>query len=90
MLISVLFSCLISTAAIIYPSLKQLEDDVTLLKEKKNDTQSVEVSVDEKEKLSAEDPWGDEECGICMEACTEAVLPNCGHSMCITCFEDWY
>lgn len=78
-------------AAIIYPSLKQLEDDMALLKENKNDNQPVEVSImDEERKLSGKDPTEDEECGICMEACTEAVLPNCGHSMCITCFENWY
>lgn len=82
---------LITIAAIIYPSLKQLEEDMTLLRENKNNTQSVEDSImDEKTKLSGKDPTEDEECGICMEACTEAVLPNCGHSMCITCFQNWY
>lgn len=85
-------SYLIYIAAIIYPSLKQLEGDMTLLKENKNDTQSIEVSMMvEKRKLSGKNPpTEDEECGICMEACTEAVLPNCGHSMCITCFQNWY
>ncbi|KAL8106408.1 E3 ubiquitin-protein ligase AIRP2-like [Apium graveolens] len=76
--------------AIIYPSLKQLEDDMTLLKEKKNDAQLAEDTIlDEKRKLSGKDPTEDEECGICMEACNEAVLPNCGHSMCTTCFQNW-
>ncbi|KAG6422377.1 hypothetical protein SASPL_118945 [Salvia splendens] len=32
----------------------------------------------------------EEECGICMEMDCRVALPNCGHSMCITCFEEWY
>ncbi|XP_057776860.1 E3 ubiquitin-protein ligase AIRP2-like isoform X2 [Salvia miltiorrhiza] len=30
-----------------------------------------------------------EECGICMDMDDCVVLPNCAHSMCITCFNDW-
>ncbi|ONI30215.1 hypothetical protein PRUPE_1G238300 [Prunus persica] len=40
-------------------------------------------------KLSDKDQDRDDECGICMENCTKMVLPNCGHSMCITCFHNW-
>jgi len=32
----------------------------------------------------------DEECGICLEPCTQMVLPNCCHAMCINCYHDWY
>lgn len=32
----------------------------------------------------------EDECGICMESGANMVLPNCGHSMCINCFHDWY
>lgn len=78
--------------AIIYPSLKQLEGDMIKLEEENNkETQSTLCieTVEEKRKLSSKDLGRDEECGICMEACTDVVLPNCGHSMCISCFHDW-
>ncbi|KAG2259836.1 hypothetical protein Bca52824_079130 [Brassica carinata] len=31
----------------------------------------------------------EEECGICLETCTQMVLPNCCHSMCIKCYRNW-
>jgi len=40
-------------------------------------------------KLVADDDREDE-CGICLEACTKMVLPNCNHAMCINCYRDWY
>ncbi|KAJ6721979.1 RING-H2 FINGER PROTEIN ATL47-LIKE [Salix viminalis] len=39
-------------------------------------------------KLSESDFERDEECGICMENSAKMVLPNCGHSLCISCFHD--
>lgn len=32
----------------------------------------------------------EEECGICMEMECKVVVPICGHSMCIKCFNEWY
>ncbi|KAF8390575.1 hypothetical protein HHK36_025102 [Tetracentron sinense] len=45
--------------------------------------------VEERRKLFDKDPEREDECGICMESCTKMVLPNCSHSMCISCFHDW-
>lgn len=67
---------------------------IKLEEENNKETQSTKTlcieTVEEKRKLSGKDLGRDEECGICMEACTNVVLPNCGHSMCISCFHDWY
>jgi hypothetical protein len=32
-------------------------------------------------KVSGRDVEREDECGICMEACTKMVLPNCSHAM---------
>lgn len=72
-------------AAVIYPSLRQLQSGRV---ESKEETSSRKITEDE-QKLSNEDLQRDEECGICMENCRDVVLPNCGHSMCLSCFKDW-
>lgn len=72
-------------AAVIYPSLRQLQSGRV---ESKEETSSRKIIEDE-QKLSNEDLQRDEECGICMENCRDVVLPNCGHSMCLSCFQDW-
>ncbi|KAG6425457.1 hypothetical protein SASPL_115892 [Salvia splendens] len=64
--------------AVIYPMLKQLEGNLEGLTQAPDD--NVNKEEDEEE----------EECGICMEMDCRVALPNCGHSMCITCFEEWY
>ncbi|TKY47725.1 E3 ubiquitin-protein ligase makorin [Spatholobus suberectus] len=72
--------------AVIYPSLRLLQGEF-------NSDQSnscAEVSRKRLEKVLNKDLEGDEECGICMENRMKMVLPNCGHSLCIRCFHDWY
>lgn len=31
----------------------------------------------------------EEECGICLENVTKIVLPDCNHSMCSRCYQEW-
>lgn len=80
--------------AVIYPSLKQLEGDLIELTEDDNkQTRCCEsmsrASIKDKKKIPQNKPERDDECGICLETCPKMVLPNCGHSMCISCFRDW-
>lgn len=69
--------------AIIYPSLGQLQGDLTELDKENLKTKMVE------DQSKQQDQEREDECGICMETCTKMVLPYCGHSMCISCFHDW-
>lgn len=88
-------------AAVIYPYLRQLEGEFNELEDNNNNnnynnkkSRCTDVLSRKKmegwRKLSDKDQDRDDECGICMENCTRMVLPNCGHSMCITCFHNWY
>lgn len=82
-------------AAVIYPSLKLLKDNMIELAEDSNKRTQCSDSlgkklVEEKRKIYDSDVEREDECGICMETCTRMVLPNCGHSMCACCFHDWY
>lgn len=75
-------------AAVIYPMLKQLEGNlVGLMEDNLKRTQASEL---EENKRPSADTEGEDECGICMEMDCKVVLPICGHSMCIGCFNDWY
>lgn len=40
-------------------------------------------------RLSVFDLEREEECGICLETTSRVVLPNCCHSLCLKCFENW-
>ena len=73
-------------AAVIYPSLRQLRSGHLKSKEETSSRKRIK----DQKGLSNEDLQRDEECGICMENCRDVVLPNCGHSMCLSCFQDWY
>ncbi|KAJ7957639.1 RING finger protein [Quillaja saponaria] len=76
--------------AVIYPSLKQLEDEFVASQYNDQRRQFVEVLSSKKlEKLPDTNHDKDDECGICMENNAKMVLPNCGHSLCISCFHDW-
>lgn len=82
-------------AAVIYPYLRQLEGEFNGLEDYNNKrNRFADVSgrkrVEDRRKVPDKDVDRDDECGICMENCTKMVLPNCGHSMCITCFHNWY
>ncbi|KAI8528069.1 hypothetical protein RHMOL_Rhmol12G0122600 [Rhododendron molle] len=81
--------------AVVYPSLQQLEGFVNVLVQDNNSrTQFPEAlgieAIEGKMDLSGTNNIErDDECGICMECCTKIVLPDCGHSMCNTCFHEW-
>ncbi|KNA10058.1 hypothetical protein SOVF_147870 [Spinacia oleracea] len=79
--------------AVIYPSLMLLEGNLIESEEGKKRTRSSDIlsrnRVDDKRKLLDDDFERDDECGICMEPGTKMVLPTCGHSLCISCFQDW-
>ncbi|PRQ40059.1 putative transcription factor C2H2 family [Rosa chinensis] len=72
--------------AVIYPYLRQLEGEFNELEDNKKRSQK---RMEDRKNLSDQDLERDDECGICMENYAKMVLPNCGHSMCITCFHDW-
>ncbi|XP_040373631.1 E3 ubiquitin-protein ligase AIRP2 isoform X2 [Rosa chinensis] len=73
-------------ASVIYPYLRQLEGEFNELEDNKKRSQK---RMEDRKNLSDQDLERDDECGICMENYAKMVLPNCGHSMCITCFHDW-
>ncbi|KDP46504.1 hypothetical protein JCGZ_08476 [Jatropha curcas] len=79
--------------AVIFPSIMQLQKGITDLEDKKqNEICNIRYKrKDELErgKLSEIDIEREEECGICMEIGSKAVLPNCNHSLCLKCFRDW-
>lgn len=79
--------------AVIYPSLKQLEGALRELMEKRHKRdQCPDILSDEGLEATESTHKGPErgdECGICMETGSQVVLPNCGHSMCISCYQDW-
>uniref|UniRef100_A0A1D1Z7E6 RING finger protein 141 n=1 Tax=Anthurium amnicola TaxID=1678845 RepID=A0A1D1Z7E6_9ARAE len=79
---------------VIYPSLQQLESNMTDMDDTKEwnrcrDIFSKKVN-QEWNKLSDKELERENECGICMESCTKMVLPDCNHAMCINCYHDWY
>lgn len=43
----------------------------------------------DKGKLSEVDIEREEECGICLEKASRIVLPNCCHSLCLKCYQNW-
>lgn len=73
---------------IIFPSLLQLQDGISDLECKKQ-KEVCSLRYSRKEQLSHADNEREEECGICLESTTKAVLPNCGHSLCLKCYRDW-
>ncbi|KAK9117422.1 hypothetical protein Sjap_016369 [Stephania japonica] len=78
--------------AVIYPYLQQLESELAEFEDgslRSWCTESDDSVSDGRRNVCSKNGERDDECGICMEACTQMVLPNCGHSMCISCFRDW-
>ncbi|KAF2307114.1 hypothetical protein GH714_024915 [Hevea brasiliensis] len=77
----------------IYPSLRLLEGEFIELEDNPKRSRGAEVlsrkRVEDKRKRSDKDFERDDECGICMEDSAKMVLPNCGHSLCVSCFRDW-
>ncbi|XP_022951171.1 uncharacterized protein LOC111454098 [Cucurbita moschata] len=71
--------------AVILPSLQRLQANAREL----DNAKEKRVGVEGDGKLSNGDVEREEECGICLEASTKMVLPNCCHSMCIKCYHNW-
>lgn len=80
-------------AAVIYPSLLQLESGVTDSEDKKQKVVCMERyrkrDEDEYRQYTDMDIEREEECGICMENYSKIVLPNCNHVMCLKCYREW-
>ncbi|XP_065873348.1 E3 ubiquitin-protein ligase AIRP2-like [Euphorbia lathyris] len=81
--------------AVIYPSLRLLEEESIELEDSPKRSQGGEVLSRNRAEDKRRNPnpdthfERDDECGICMEDSAKMVLPNCGHSLCIGCFRDW-
>ncbi|KAE9591988.1 putative transcription factor C2H2 family [Lupinus albus] len=79
---------------VVFPSLLQLHRGITDIDDRKQKhicaTKYKAKDVMNKGKLSEIDAEREEECGICMEINTKVVLPNCNHSMCLKCYNDWH
>ncbi|KAM7259431.1 hypothetical protein ACFE04_015172 [Oxalis oulophora] len=78
---------------VIFPSLCLLQRGVTDLEHRKQKEMCASKyrRKDEldKGKLSEIDIEREEECGICLETNNKFALPNCGHTLCLKCYEDW-
>jgi hypothetical protein len=78
---------------VIFPSLMQLQSGITDVEERKQREiclQRYSKKEDPlKGKISQTDVERETECGICMEINSKVVLPNCAHSLCFKCFQDW-
>ncbi|CAI8601049.1 unnamed protein product [Vicia faba] len=79
---------------VIFPSLLQLKGGITEVEERKQKdlcaTKYKLKDVIRKGKPSEIDIEREEECPICMEMNNKFVLPNCNHSLCMKCYNDWY
>ncbi|KAL5997285.1 hypothetical protein ACLOJK_008215 [Asimina triloba] len=78
-------------AAVIYPSLQQLQGDLRELEkttQRHAEMYSPKMRA-ERRAVADKDSEREDECGICMEACTKMVMPDCGHAMCMRCYHDW-
>ncbi|KAK4780227.1 hypothetical protein SAY87_016333 [Trapa incisa] len=79
--------------AVIFPSLLQLQKGITELEERKQ-KEACSARYRKREesprgRLSELDLEREEECGICLETTSRVVLPNCCHSLCLKCYENW-
>ncbi|KAH7514618.1 hypothetical protein FEM48_Zijuj11G0108500 [Ziziphus jujuba var. spinosa] len=79
--------------SVIFPSLLQLQRGITEVEERKQKdicaTKYKRKDDFDKGKLSEIELEREEECDICMEMNSKVVLPNCNHSMCIKCYQNW-
>ncbi|KAF7825548.1 E3 ubiquitin-protein ligase AIRP2-like isoform X1 [Senna tora] len=78
---------------VIFPSLLQLQRGITDVEDRKQKdlcaTKYKSKDAISQGKISEIDIEREEECGICMEMNSKAVLPKCNHSMCMKCYQDW-
>ncbi|XP_071723394.1 E3 ubiquitin-protein ligase AIRP2-like [Rutidosis leptorrhynchoides] len=79
--------------AVIYPSLLQLPSGVTDAEDKRQRAVCMEKYRKKDDELYKNytdvDIEREEECGICMEANSKIVLPNCNHALCLKCYHEW-
>ncbi|KAK9734715.1 hypothetical protein RND81_04G158600 [Saponaria officinalis] len=79
---------------VIFPSLLQLQTGITDLEDKKQKemcaTRYRRYNAHENSKKTELEKELEEECGICMEINKKVILPNCCHSLCLTCYRDWH
>lgn len=80
-------------AAVVYPSLQQLDSNLMGREECSERGQNKEIvgrkRMEDRKKASDKDLDREDECGICLEVCTKMVLPSCSHAMCLKCYRDW-
>eukprot|EP00249_Psilotum_nudum_P020355 c27665_g3_i1 orf=824-1573(+) len=80
--------------AYIYPSLQQLHGGITQMDELKQKALCMERYTkrldEERRRMSDVDLEREQECGICLEANTKIVLPDCNHAMCMKCYREWH
>ncbi|CAN6305014.1 unnamed protein product, partial [Urochloa humidicola] len=74
---------------VIFPSLLQLPSGITELDERKQRRLCLKKFRRRDEKLSEVDTERELECGICLEISRKVVLPDCAHTLCMRCYEDW-
>jgi hypothetical protein len=77
-------------AGVIFPSLLQLPSGITELDDRKQRRLCLKKFRSRDEELSEVDTERELECGICLEVNRKVVLPDCAHTLCMRCFEDWY
>jgi hypothetical protein len=76
-------------AGVIFPSLLQLPSGITELDENKQRRLCLR-KFSKHQELSEVDTERELECGVCLEVNRKVVLPDCAHTLCMRCFEDWY
>lgn len=76
-------------AGVIFPSLLQLPSGITELDDRKQRRLCLQKFRKVEERVSEVDLERELECGICLEVNAKIVLPDCAHSLCMRCFEDW-
>ena len=81
-------------AAVIYPSLLQLQSGITDTEDEKQKAVCIDRyrkrDEDGYRQFSDMDIEKEEECGICMETNCKIVLPYCNHLLCLKCYREWY
>ncbi|KAL9228674.1 hypothetical protein vseg_004227 [Gypsophila vaccaria] len=78
---------------VIFPSLLQLQTGITESEGRKQKElcNALYRRYDPRQRREFTDLENEleEECSICMENISKAVLPNCCHSLCFKCYQDW-
>ena len=74
---------------VIFPSLLQLPSGITELDDRKQRKLCVDKFKRRDGDFSQLDLEREVECGICLEVNAKIVLPDCTHSLCLRCFEEW-